>query len=560
MALPGLNAAAAQAARQGWSRRLWAKDASLWTGGDEARWLGWLAAGHGAAVDMAALAAFQTQVKAAGYDHALLLGMGGSSLGPEVLAQTFGAAPGFPKLMVLDSTDPGQISRTEALIDPARTLYIVASKSGSTLEPDILCRYFWAKAQAALGAGRAGAQFVAITDPGSKLEATARRDGFGHVFAGDPTIGGRYSILSPFGLVPAAVLGLDVAQVLASTAIMARACGPSAPPGGNPGLDLGLYLGVAAENGRNKLTIVASAAISSFGAWLEQLVAESTGKQGQAIIPIDGEALGPPQVYGPDRLFAHLRLDGDATHDAALAALEAAGYPVIRISMSDRYGLFQEFFRWQVATAIAGAVMGIHPFDQPDVEASKFKTRALTDAYEVTGALAVETPVVTDGHMRLYADPENAAILAAAAAKPTLEAWLTAHFGRSQEGDYLALLAYLDRDQANVTQLNALQNRLRDRLHRPVAVGFGPRFLHSTGQAYKGGPGTGVFLQITAAPAVDLAIPGLSVGFAVVEAAQAQGDLGVLIERGRRALRVDLGQDVAGGLARIAAIWSPPAK
>ena len=538
-----------------WSRRLWAKDASLWTGGDEARWMGWLAAGHGAAVDLPALLDFQAQVKASGYTHTLLLGMGGSSLGPEVLSQTFGAAPGFPRLIILDSTDPAQIARTEEMIDAATTLYIVASKSGSTLEPDILHRYFWAKAEAALGKGRAGTRFVAITDPGSKLEATARRDRFAHIFLGDPSIGGRYSILSHFGMVPAATLGLDVAAALETVAVMARACGASVPPAANPGVRLGLALGTHALAGRDKLTLVASDGIADIGAWLEQLIAESTGKQAKAIIPIDGEALTGPQGYGSDRVFAHLRLAGDTKHDSGLATLEAAGHPVIRIALAGREGLFQEFFRWEVATAVAGAVMGIHPFDQPDVEASKIKTRALTDAFETTGTLALEPAVFSDGNIRLFTD---AAKLPTFAEASTLENWLTAHFATAGKGDYIALLAYLDRSPENIAAIEALRGRLRQRLTNPVAVGFGPRFLHSTGQAYKGGPNTGVFLQITASGGPDLAIPGLRAGFATVEAAQAQGDLGVLVERGRRVLRIDLGLDVHEGLKHLAISLGAP--
>ncbi len=533
-----------------WSRRLWAKDATLWTGGDEADWLGWLAAGHGAAVDLPALLTFQAQIKGA-YTHALLLGMGGSSLGPEVLAQTFGAAAGYPELLIVDSTDPDQILRIESLINPATTLFIVASKSGSTLEPDILHRYFWAKVEKALGRGQAGKQFIAITDPGSKLEATAQHDGFAHIFLGGPSIGGRYSILSHFGMVPAAILGIDLAKALETTQVMARACGASVPPVANPGVRLGLALGIHAMAGRDKLTLIASQGIAGIGAWLEQLIAESTGKQGLAIIPIDGEPLTGPQTYGSDRVFAHLRLAGDETQDAGLAALEAAGHPVIRIDLANREHLFQEFFRWQIATAIAGAAMGINPFDQPDVEASKIKTRALTDAFEATGTLAQDPLFFTDGDIRLFTDAAN---LPAFVGASSLQDWLLVHFSSVCGGDYVALLAYLDRSPKNVAALNRLRGRLRQWLKNPVAVGFGPRFLHSTGQAYKGGPNTGVFLQITASGGADLAIPGLRASFSVVEAAQAQGDLGVLSDRGRRLLRIDLGRDVAGGLARLASL------
>jgi transaldolase/glucose-6-phosphate isomerase len=542
------------AAKEGWTRRMWTKDASLWTGGDAAHWLGWLDAAKAGAVDLEALAALGAEVEAGGFTHALLLGMGGSSLGPEVLSETFGARPGFPKLFALDSTDPAQIARVEALTDPTRTLYIVASKSGSTLEPDILHRYFFQQVERALGPGNAGKRFIAITDPGSKLETLARRDGFLHVFLGDPAIGGRYSVLSNFGMVPAAVIGLDVGAIFKTIETMVRACGPSAPAAANPGFVLGATIGAAAKAGRDKLTLVASDAIAGIGAWLEQLLAESTGKHGLGVVPLAGEPIGPPDVYGADRLFAYLRLDGAeaSATDAAVDALEAAGQPVVRITLADTHHLFQEFLRWEVATAVAGVVIGIDPFDQPDVEASKIKTRALTDAYEKSGTLETPPALVTGDGLTLYTDAVNAGALTAAAAAPTLEAWLKAHFARVGPGDYVGLLAYIDRNDDHTTTLQAIRTQLRDRLKVATVLGFGPRFLHSTGQAYKGGPNSGVFLEITSAHPDDLNIPGRGLTFGVVVTAQGQGDFDVLAERGRRVLRVDLGADVAGGLARLA--------
>ena len=542
------------AAAQGWTRRLWAGDASLWTDADEGRWIGWLAAARGEAVDFAALESLAAEVRAAGHRHALLLGMGGSSLGPEVLARTFAAAPGHPELLILDSTDPAQIARVEAMTDPAATLYIVASKSGSTLEPDILHRYFYAKAEQALGAGRAGARFIAVTDPGSKLVESARRDRFAHIFLGDPAIGGRYSVLSNFGMVPAAIIGLDVRALFSGLAAMVHACGASAPPAANPGVQLGIVLGSAARAGRDKVTLIASSGIAEIGAWLEQLLAESTGKQGKGLIPVDAEPLGAPGVYGGDRVFVHLRLtdSDDPTTDDKLQALEAAGHPVVRITLASPDSLFQEFFRWEVAVATAGAVIGIDPFDQPDVEASKIKTRALTDDYEKAGHLTPETPVLRDGALTLFADPANARVLAEAAGAQTPDAWLAAHFARAGAGDYLGILAWLDRAEGHTAALQALRRRLRDARKVATVLGFGPRFLHSTGQAYKGGPNSGVFLQITAPAARDLAIPGHKATFGIVEAAQARGDFEVLAERGRRLLRLDLGADVEAGLARLA--------
>ena len=549
-----VKAAVDRAATEGWTRRLWTRDASLWTSANEAKWMGWLAAGRGGAVDLAALKALSAQVKAGGYSHALLLGMGGSSLGPEVLSRTFGPASGHPPLLVLDSTDPTQIARIAAIIDPARTLYIVSSKSGSTLEPDILRAYFFALAEKALGAGKAAAHFIAVTDPGSRLEADARRDGFARVFAGDPGIGGRYSVLSNFGMVPAAVLGLDVAELFKTAAPMVIACGSSAPPLANPGVMLGLIMGVLAKGRRDKVTLIASDGIADFGAWLEQLLAESTGKQGKGLIPIDAEPLGAPKAYGTDRLFVYLRLDGedDPARDEPVRALEEAGAPVVRITLASREMLVQEFFRWEIAVAVAGAVIGIDPFNQPDVEASKIKTRALTDAYEKSGALSAETPLLRDGQIALYADPVNAGALAKAAGAPSLEAWLDAHFARAGAGDYIGILAYIDRTAANTATLQRLRKRLRDERKVATVLGFGPRFLHSTGQAYKGGPNSGVFLQITHTASADIDVPGRGFSFGVVEAAEARGDLEVLADRGRRLLRIDLGKDVEGGLARLA--------
>jgi transaldolase/glucose-6-phosphate isomerase len=541
-----------KARAEAWTRRLWSGDASLWTGQDEARWLGWLGAGKGAAISLESLAILRDKVREARFHHVLLLGMGGSSLGPEVLGEICAAAGDAPELLVLDSTDPTQIARFAARIDPARTLFVVSSKSGTTLEPDILQRYFFDLAKQAVGP-EAGSHFVAVTDPGSHLEATAKTEGFARVFLGDPAIGGRFSVLSNFGMVPAIAAGIDVAGFMDRTQVMVRACAPSAPPKSNPGVDLGLVLGAGALAGRDKVTILASPALAPVGAWLEQLIAESTGKIGKGLIPVAGEAVGKPGVYGKDRVFAYLALKGDAdtAQDRAVAALEEAGQPVVRITLASADDLGQEFFRWEIATAVAGAVIGIDPFDQPDVEASKIKTRALTDAYEQSGAMAPETPFVQVGGFSLFADARNADALRPG--KSSLAGVLAAHFKRAGAGDYLGLLAYIDRDPAHVEALAQLQARLRDATGRAVVVGFGPRFLHSTGQAYKGGPNSGVFLQITADHATDLQVPGRKFSFGVVEAAQARGDLEVLEERGRRLLRVHLGTNVEGGLKTLAA-------
>ncbi len=534
--------------------RLWRKDASLWTGGDEANWLDWLdiVADELAGVDE--LLSFAQLVEEGGFRDMVLLGMGGSSMGPEVLYKVFGARAGMPPLHVVDSTDPDQIRATESRLDLARTLFIVASKSGSTLEPNLLKDYFHARMVEVVGAQQAGWHFVAITDPGSSLEKVAEQDGFRAIYHGRPQIGGRYSVLSHFGMIPAAGLGMELNHFLERAAVMVDDCRPDVPLAENPGLQLGLILGVGHALGRDKLTFTTSPAFAGFGAWVEQLVAESTGKQGKAIIPLDGEVLGPPAVYGEDRLFVHMALEGEAdAQSAALDALAAAGHSVVRITVPDRYDLGQEFFRWEFATAVAGAVMGIHPFDQPDVEASKIATRALAEAYERDGALPQSEPLAVEDNLGLFADAANAEVLQEAAgpdADPA--ALIRAHLARLGPGDYFALLAYMNRlDDGIADALQAMRLAVRDRRQVATCLGFGPRFLHSTGQAYKGGPNNGVFLQITATPAQDLPVPGHRYSFGIIESAQALGDLQVLQERGRRALRVHLGPDARAGLVRL---------
>lgn len=545
-----------QAALEDWRnegkvRRLWAADASLWTEEDEAKWLGWLCVVDQQLKGVAHLQDFADDVKQAGFRDVLLLGMGGSSLGPEVFAETFGAKPGFPKLHVLDSTDPAQIRRFEGNIDPARTLFLVSSKSGSTLEPNIFKQYFYERAKQAVGAQEAAKRFVAVTDPGSSLEKIARTEGFRCIFHGLPSIGGRYSVLSDFGMAPAAAIGIDLRAFLDSTAEMVRSCAASSPPVENPGVILGAILGTCQRRGRDKVTIIASEGIADFGAWLEQLLAESTGKLGKGLVPVDAEPLGAPTVYGNDRVFAYLRLaaDRDAEQDRAVAALEAAGQPVVRIVVSDVMQLGQEFFRWEMATAVAGSIIGINPFDQPDVEAAKVKTRDLTTAYEKAGALPEEHPFFEADGIKLFADPRNEAALKPQAT--SLAAALKAHFGRIGGGDYAALLAYIDRSPAHIDKVQQLRRLIRDRTRAATCVGFGPRFQHSTGQAYKGGPNSGVFTQITCEDAADLPVPGQSYTFGIVKSAQARGDFDVLAERGRRALRVHITGDLDTGLATL---------
>ena len=373
------------------------------------------------------------------------------------------------------------------------------------------------------------------------------------VFHGKPDIGGRFSVLSSFGVVPAAVIGVDCKRFLDDTLEMVAACETTSNLADNPGVLLGCILGVAANAGRDKLTLVASPSLASIGAWLEQLVAESTGKQGKGIIPVDGEPLASAADYGNDRVFVYLSLAGesDPDQDKAIAQLEQAGEPVVRITLDDRYTLGQEFFRWEVATAVAGSVMGVNPFDQPDVEASKIEARKITDACEAGGSLPDGVPLAVDGPLTLFADARNAAELQELAGEQTVAALLKAHFNRARAGDYVALLAYLDRNTVNTRQLQQLRDAVRQQGKIASCLGFGPRFLHSTGQAYKGGPNTGIFLQITADVSEDLQVPGRGFTFGVVEAAQAQGDIDVLVARDRRVLRVHLGDEVSAGLEQL---------
>jgi len=536
-------------------QRLWQHDASFWTGDDEANWLGWLDITEYQIQHPVELRNLAKEVWSAGFKDILLLGMGGSSLCPEVLRMTFGRIAGYPDLHVLDSTDPAQVKAFENKVDIARTLFIVSSKSGSTLEPNIFKQYFFERTKQVVGADKAGSHFIAITDPGSKMQQVAEADRFRHIFFGRPSIGGRYSALSNFGMVPAAAMGVDTKKFLDRTQEMVRACGASSPVEENPGAMLGIILGTAARSGRDKVTIITSPDISDLGAWLEQLLAESTGKVGKGIIPVDREELAAPEVYGNDRVFAYIHTEHatDVKQDAKVAALEMAGHAVLRISMGDTYDLGAEFFRWEIATAVAGSILGINAFNQPDVEASKIATRNLTSEYENTGSLPAEKPIAEDNGIKLFTDEKNGTELArAAGGEKSLAGYLKAHLGRVGSGDYFAVLAYIQMNVEHEKALQAIRHWVRDKKHVATCVGFGPRFLHSTGQAYKGGPNSGVFLQITCDDAVDLPVPGQKYTFGVVKAAQARGDFQVLVERGRRALRVHL-PDVESGLATLSA-------
>jgi len=533
-------------------RRMWAGDPAVWTGEDEGKWLGWLTVTEDQVAHLNSLNDVVDQVKQGGFTHSVLLGMGGSSLCVEVLEKTFGSAPGFPTMHVLDSTDPAQIRAIEREIDIAKTLFIVSSKSGSTLEPNIFKQYFFERVAQTVGAGKAGQHFFAITDPGSKMEQVAKSDSFRGVFHGLPSIGGRYSALSNFGMVPAAVIGMDYGKFLDKTEEMVHSCTSCVTTDHNPGVILGTILGTLAKEGRDKVTIVTSPAVADLGAWLEQLMAESTGKQGHGLIPVDREILGNASVYGQDRVFVYVRYkpEPDSEQDAAVAVLEQAGQPVVRITIEEKYDLGQEFFRWEIATAVAGSLIGINAFNQPDVEASKIKTKELTTEYEKSGHLPAEKPVFEAAGIKLFTDEPNAVELGK---KNSLTEYMKAHLGRLKAGDYFALLAFVEMNALHDRQLQSMRTAVRDNKKVATCLGFGPRFLHSTGQAYKGGPNSGVFLQVTCDDAEDLAVPGQKYTFGIVKAAQARGDFSVLTERKRRALRVHLGKDVHEGLAVLEA-------
>ena len=509
-------------------RRIWDRDASVWSKTDEDRWLGWLTLPMQDRSGVAPVLQLASDIKSEGMTDVVLLGMGGSSLAPDVMRSIIGRTDGYPNLHVLDSTDPGQILSVEAAIDIKRTLIVVASKSGTTLEVNILKQHFFDRAIAAVGKQEAGRHFVLTTDPGSKLEQIARQEGFRAIFPGIPTVGGRYSALSNFGLVAAALLGADPLLLLDRARAMAELCASAGAD--NPGLELGVVLGELALAGRDKPTLIAPPNVVSFGSWLEQLVAESLGKNGKGIIPIEGEVPGAPEVYGNDRVFIHVRAAGapDAATDALVDRIQRAGHPIVKIEWPDRYALGAEFFRWEFATAVAGAVLGVNPFDQPDVEAAKVVTRRLAGEYEITGVLPDDDP-------------------------PLEESGLKALIEQLRDGDYFALLAFIEMNDRYSNALEAIRGLVRDRRKVATSVGFGPRYLHSTGQAHKGGPNSGVFLMITGDDPTDLPVPGQRYSFGTIKRLQARGDFEVLQSRGRRALRVHL-KDVESGLRELHAI------
>lgn len=550
-ALPNDLREAVEAELKSWTtenkvERLWAKDAALWSNDDEAKWLGWLEIVKKQRDEIARIENFQAEVKERGFSHTLLLGMGGSSLAPEVLSFTFGKRDGFPEFHILDSTVPAQVRAVEEKVDLANTLFIVASKSGSTLEPNCFKQYFFEKVAEKTGREAAGKQFVAITDPNSKMQQVAERDNFWRIFFGLPEIGGRFSALSDFGMIPAAAMGLNVSEFLNRAAAMVEAC-KNADAANNPGVALGAVLGAAHRAGRDKLTIFTSPEIFDLGAWFEQLIAESTGKIGVAIIPVDREDIQAPDKYGDDRIFAYLKLaDSSNPHeDEMVEALEKAGHPVVRIVLTDTANLGQEFFRWEIATAVAGAIMQINPFNQPDVEAAKIEARKITEEYEKTGELPAENPFFEENGIKLFTDERNLAELNnLLEGEKSLANYLRAHFARIKANDYFALLAYLEMNAESFQILSNFRHWVLENYRPATCLGFGPRFLHSTGQAYKGGANNGVVLQITSDDQIDFPVPEQKFTFGVVKAAQARGDFQVLLDRNRRALRIHLPTDL----------------
>jgi transaldolase/glucose-6-phosphate isomerase len=514
--------------RESVGRRIWDKDHTVWVASPVPELtdrLGWLSMPERMPKEVAQWTAFADEIRADGLTHVVLLGMGGSSLAPEVFEATFGHRDGYPELIVLDSTHPDAVRRVDRQVDPQKTLFVVSSKSGTTGETNSFFKYFWARFRD----GQAGPHFIAITDPGTPLERLARERGFRAVFNAPSDIGGRYSALTPFGLVPATLIGVEVQALLARAACMAQASAPDVPVAENPALLLGAALGELARAGRDKLTFLVEPAMASFPAWLEQLIAESTGKNDQGIVPVADEGPWPPDAYGSDRVFVTLEMAGQGSVATTAKTLEQQGHPVIRVRLKDRLDLGQEFFRWELATAAAGAVLGIQPFDQPDVQVAKDLARR---AMEETGTAGT-------GGVGPLGDATGWA--------EALASWI----GTARPGDYVALHAYL----APRPEVTDLLQQLREALGRPrrlaTTVGYGPRFLHSTGQLHKGGPNSGLFLQLTDEPGEDLEVPETNYTFGELIAAQAAGDAMALGQRGRRLLRISVGQDVEGGLRRL---------
>ncbi|HKB68533.1 MAG TPA: bifunctional transaldolase/phosoglucose isomerase [Pyrinomonadaceae bacterium] len=545
-----VNAALEEASRAHVIERIWNKDAALWKSEPAhqkiiANSLGWLTVASEMLAVEWNLKTFAEGVNESGFQHVMVCGMGGSSLCPEVLRQTFGRQAGFPELLVLDSTDPDTINRFKELIDITKCLFVIASKSGTTTEPNAFHRYWYN--EVAQHSDTPGDSFVTITDPGSQMADIAAREGFRRIFLNQPDIGGRYSALSYFGMVPATVMGVDTARLLPQTHSMVVACAAQVPVNQNPAAMLGAVMAECARAGRDKLTIVTDQKLAALGLWVEQLIAESTGKEGKGIVPIVGEPLGAVSDYGNDRLFVSISVGpSDDQTNSRLKALEAAGHPVVYRELADVYDLGAEFFLWEMATAFAGWRLGINPFDQPNVQESKDATKALLEKYKQDGKLPEQPALASDGQLTVYgvAEGESSPALSVPEA-------LRTYCAKIKPGDYVALLAYIEETPDVEAAIREIRTNVRKATRCATTNGFGPRFLHSTGQLHKGGPDSGVFIQITAPDKVDFPVPEAPYTFSVLKDAQALGDFQSLLKHGRRAIRVDLGDNVVAGLKKL---------
>jgi transaldolase/glucose-6-phosphate isomerase len=533
------------------AKRIWRKDGSLWKE-DEAHQkiiknsLGWLVLPDEMIAVADELIEFSELIRGRNYRHVMVCGMGGSSLCPEVLAQTFGPQPGYPELLVLDSTDPDVLAAYENRIEIERCLFVIASKSGTTTEPNVFYKFWYD--QLGKRSPNPAENFIAITDPGSLLVERAAELGFQRVFLNQADIGGRYSALSYFGMVPAALMGIDLKKLLDRAKQMAQACAAVMPAAANPAVQLGTFIGGCARAGRDKLTLVTDEKIASLGLWIEQLIAESTGKEGKGILSVAGEPLGGPAVYGQDRVFVSLSIGTSIQGmKSKLDALTAAGHPAAHRQLTDLYDLGAEFFLWEFATACAGWRLGINPFDQPNVQESKDATKELLSTFVNQGSLPEQTPLVAENELTIFAEGHTREALPATSVSDALRG----HLAMVKQGDYIALLNYIEETPAIEARLQEIRTLLRDTTKCATTTGYGPRFLHSTGQMHKGGPDTGVFFQITAKDAHDFPVPGEPHSFSILKQAQALGDFRSLVAHGRRALRVDLGADVLAGLQRL---------
>ena len=552
----------AQMRRQDFARRFWAKDATLWKRDKKAveaisQRLGWLFVTQTMRRECPALVEFAQQVREAGFTHAVLLGMGGSSLGSEVCRHTFGVASGFLVLAVLDSTDPAVIRRLESKLPLEKTLFLVSTKSGTTTETLCFFRYFFEKVRQHKR-DRAGENFIAITDAGTPLVSLAAEKQFRRTFLNPSDIGGRFSVLSYFGLAPAALLGINIGQLLERAAQWLPSADSRMATEENPAMQLGALLGELGLKGRDKVTFFLSPPIASFGTWVEQLIAESTGKEGKGLLPIVGEPPAEPAVYGPDRVFVHMRLRSAREGETSrrLAALENAGHPVIRIELNDLLDLGTEFFRWEVATAVAATVQKTNPFDEPNVKESKDNTNRLLRQYESRRQIPETPPLLRESGIRLYDDARTKALFRRGASqpggrRPRLQELLAAHCRQAKTGDYLALLAYIPPAPQPEKALQQLRLQVRDAVRAATCLGYGPRYLHSTGQFHKGGTPKGLFVEITADNKADLPIPGLPYTFGLLQRAQALGDLEALQSRKRPILRLHLESSPQKGLRQL---------